>query len=374
MGIGHAWHTGSVPQKRRRAEINVFKEDPQCLVFLSTDSGATGLNLQAASVVVNCDLPWNPAKLEQRIARAWRKNQTQPVTVINLVSENTIEHRMLGTLAAKQTVAESVLDSPGKITEIKIRGGREGLLTRLQQLVATPEAHPFKATPQVSRELPSDRALAFGQRVAEQFGPALVRCEEAFPESGPHSVMLVVVERDAALWRERASALHRDLFAPGTTDPLSPTKLEVIDRATDEVIQKLIAAGLIAKTTRAARPLVPIAGEPSAPPLSPEEQARKNAHREKAAHSLGIAKVLASAGFETEARSHLLEAILHHARAFAVQARLPEPDDIQRALLPPLSASWAEAITQLRDYVADASQPSQRLLPVLEALGKTEAE
>ena len=33
--------------------------------FLSTDAGATGLNLQAASVVVNCDLPWNPAKLEQ---------------------------------------------------------------------------------------------------------------------------------------------------------------------------------------------------------------------------------------------------------------------------------------------------------------------
>ena len=61
--LGHAWHTGSVPQQRRRAEINAFKEDPGCRVFLSTDSGATGLNLQAASVVINCDLPWNPAKL-----------------------------------------------------------------------------------------------------------------------------------------------------------------------------------------------------------------------------------------------------------------------------------------------------------------------
>ena len=46
-------------------------------------------------------LPWNPARLEQRIARAWRKNQTRSVTVINLVSEGTIEHRMLGTLANK---------------------------------------------------------------------------------------------------------------------------------------------------------------------------------------------------------------------------------------------------------------------------------
>ena len=41
-GIGYAWHTGSVPQQRRRAEINAFKSDPACRAFLSTDSGATG--------------------------------------------------------------------------------------------------------------------------------------------------------------------------------------------------------------------------------------------------------------------------------------------------------------------------------------------
>jgi len=86
LNLGFAWHTGSVPQRRRRAEINAFKSDPACRVFLSTDSGATGLNLQNASVVINCDLPWNPAKLEQRIARAWRKHQTRAVTVVNLVA------------------------------------------------------------------------------------------------------------------------------------------------------------------------------------------------------------------------------------------------------------------------------------------------
>jgi SNF2 family DNA or RNA helicase len=108
--LGYAWHTGSVPQKRRRAEINAFKSDPACRVFLSTDSGATGLNLQIASVVINCDLPWNPAKLEQRIARAWRKHQTRAVTVINLVSERSIEERMLATLADKRSLADGVLD------------------------------------------------------------------------------------------------------------------------------------------------------------------------------------------------------------------------------------------------------------------------
>ena len=128
--IGYAWHTGSVPQQRRRAEINAFKQDPRCRVYLSTDSGATGLNLQAASVVINCDLPWNPAKLEQRIARAWRKHQTKPVTVINLVSENTLEHRMLETLALKQSVAASVLDQGGKVKEIKLRSGRQAMIER----------------------------------------------------------------------------------------------------------------------------------------------------------------------------------------------------------------------------------------------------
>ena len=74
-GIGYALHTGQVNQKRRRDEIRRFKEDSDCRVFLASESGGVGLNLQIASVVVNLDMPWNPARLEQRIARAWRKNQ-----------------------------------------------------------------------------------------------------------------------------------------------------------------------------------------------------------------------------------------------------------------------------------------------------------
>ena len=98
MGLGHAWHIGTVPQPQRRAEIRRFKNDPDCRLFLSTDSGSVGLNLQVADVVINLDMPWNPAKLEQRIARAWRKHQKNPVQVINLVSEHSIEHRMLSLL------------------------------------------------------------------------------------------------------------------------------------------------------------------------------------------------------------------------------------------------------------------------------------
>ena len=48
----------------RKDLIDRFKEDPECRVFLSTDAGGVGLNLQHASVVMNIDLPWNPAVLE----------------------------------------------------------------------------------------------------------------------------------------------------------------------------------------------------------------------------------------------------------------------------------------------------------------------
>ena len=77
-------------------------------MLLSSEAGGVGLNLQNASVVMNLDLPWNPAKLEQRIARAWRKKQSREVLVINLVAEGTIEQRMLGTLKFKQGFADSV--------------------------------------------------------------------------------------------------------------------------------------------------------------------------------------------------------------------------------------------------------------------------
>jgi len=60
-------------------------------VLLTTNAGSSGLNLQAANTVINVDLPWNPAVLEQRIARAHRMGQARPVCVFVLVTEQTLE-------------------------------------------------------------------------------------------------------------------------------------------------------------------------------------------------------------------------------------------------------------------------------------------
>ena len=366
LKLGFAWHTGSVPQKRRRAEINAFKSDPCCRVFLSTDSGAAGLNLQNASVVINCDLPWNPAKLEQRIARAWRKHQTRPVTVINLVSENTIEQRMLETLSNKQALADGVLDLKGDLKQIKFGSGRQAFLAKLQQLVTARADAAKGETGAAKPPLPADRSRGFAAPASQRINGALVRCEERYPNEGPHSVLYVVVERDAQQWREHLGTLHEEYFGQDQCDPLAPVRLEVIDRATDEALQRLIEAGLVARTTRASRPLWPGETAEAAPPaLSAAEQEKAAAHRRLGARKLKMARVLSDAGMSDEARAALLEAVSPIGCALAVEAQLPAPETLKDALLPPLSTCWKEALPLLREFSSDAARPCE---PILSAL------
>ena len=74
-------------------------------------AGGVGLNLQhAATACVNLGLPWNPAVLEQRIARIHRLGQKEPVQVYNLVSRGCIEARIAGVVADKQELFRGVFD------------------------------------------------------------------------------------------------------------------------------------------------------------------------------------------------------------------------------------------------------------------------
>ena len=101
---------GGLGMRARQRVIEQFTTDPNTLVFISTDAGGLGLNLQAASFVINLDLPWNPARVEQRIGRAHRIGQTNPVNVINMIAMNSIEQRVLEVLYHKQELFEEVLD------------------------------------------------------------------------------------------------------------------------------------------------------------------------------------------------------------------------------------------------------------------------
>ncbi len=108
---GHVHFHGGVPGHKRKDLIRMFHEDPKCRIFLSTDAGGIGLNLQAASTVINLDLPWNPAVLEQRIGRVHRLGQHKPVRVVNFVASGTIEENMLSVLKFKKSLFDGVLDN-----------------------------------------------------------------------------------------------------------------------------------------------------------------------------------------------------------------------------------------------------------------------
>jgi len=174
--IEYAEHTGKVAQKERRAQIRKFKSDAACRVFLSSDSGSTGLNLQTANVVINMDLPWNPAKLEQRIARAWRKHQKRSVRVINLVSKGTIEEGMLGKLAYKTALADSVLDGAQFDESLRTKGGRQAFAARVGNLLGGEEPLLTQEEGEAVRGRQPAADLASG--LASQFADSVLGIEQ----------------------------------------------------------------------------------------------------------------------------------------------------------------------------------------------------
>jgi superfamily II DNA or RNA helicase len=163
-GLAFVRLDGSVPQQRRQELVHRFQSDSACRLFVTTNAGSTGLNLQAANTVINVDLPWNPAILEQRIGRAHRMGQTQQVQVFLLVTEQTIEERLLDTLSAKKDLALAALDANSEIREVKLRSGTEELKARLEVLLGARPQAPIDKT--MERDVAQERR----ERVAASGG------------------------------------------------------------------------------------------------------------------------------------------------------------------------------------------------------------
>ena len=136
--IGFVELNGSVPVKKRGKLIKEFEENDNCRVFISTEAGGSGLNLQVADTVINFELPWNPAKKNQRIGRIDRIGQkNQNLTVISFITKNSIEEQIAGGLLLKQNLFDGVL-SPESTTEIVdfSEKGRSQFLKQLQEAIS----------------------------------------------------------------------------------------------------------------------------------------------------------------------------------------------------------------------------------------------
>ncbi|HZN35879.1 MAG TPA: SNF2-related protein, partial [Pirellulaceae bacterium] len=164
---------GSVPQKKRPELVHEFQNNADCKLFLTTNAGSTGLNLQAANTVINVDLPWNPAVLEQRIGRAHRMGQTQPVQVYVLVTEGTLEENLLTTLSAKKELALAALDPDADADTVEMVSGMDELKGRLEILLGAKPIAPLDETAKQQAEGDSREASERRERVSAAGGELL---------------------------------------------------------------------------------------------------------------------------------------------------------------------------------------------------------
>ena len=222
----------------------------------------------------------------QRIARAWRKYQTRPVTVINLVSEDTIEHRMLGLIDQKRALAEGVLDGRGDLTTIKLPSGRAAFMERLDAVLHR-GATPLQA--RASRTNPRD---VLKQHFIDEFDEDLSRL--LVSDDGKNALAVVSWPPDRAVTEE-----EQRLAA------VAGLNVHVIDPDSYETMRRLAAAGMISWTASA---MTEIHSPPTPEDASRQRLLRASPLLEQARRKLQAATLLTGGGFPTEARVPAIEA------------------------------------------------------------------
>jgi len=333
LGIGHVILSGRVPTARREALIDRFREDPGVKVFFSTDAGGVGLNLQVAQTVINLDLPWNPARLEQRIARVHRLGQTQSVNVILLIAEASIETRIERIIESKRGLFDAVVTDGKGADTVRMDGGGLRLVREIVGLTEDGEApapapaEPAEPVETAAPPAPPDIGEDVSPRLAETLGYRLAGVRRT--RSG--RLVAVVDRRDEEMERMAREAAGEEVV--------------VVDR---EGLAALEAFGEDSPLADAA-------------PVEPPDEAANPRVRELesvARRRLLAARKLAEAGLPAEALGQA-----HGALLAAIRARLrpeeetSEPDGILRAvyerLLPEERITIAEAgtLSRLGDLV-----------------------
>jgi len=214
--LGWVKLTGDVPTAKRGALIERFFQDPDCKIFLSSDAGGVGLNLQAASMVVNLELPWNPAVLDRRIARAHRHGQPHTVNVVNLIAKGTIEERMLDTLAAKRAVFDAALDQESDVSELSFDKAGQSVLQRLQVMLGEePALRPeLELAPTAAPEKEPPTLQSFADLLVGRYPGRvlLVRQAPRLPGAPADGNVLVVVDREPSSLRPQIEALLNEHY------------------------------------------------------------------------------------------------------------------------------------------------------------------
>ena len=197
---------GGVPVRHRPALLRAFAAGKGAAVFVSTDAGGVGLNLQVADVVINLDLPWNPARLEQRIARVHRIGSRRTVQEILLVTKESIEERILKLHETKREVLANIWDK-GDADVIAAPGGSGAFRDMVASLLRThPPADPGDHSESRVGAPPDEAKVPSAGAAAPAATPAAAR--ELDPAASPD-------ETSAPVWPA----------APAVPPPFDPAAL-----------------------------------------------------------------------------------------------------------------------------------------------------
>lgn len=229
--IGFVELTGKVPVPLRGELIKKFESRPECKIFLSTEAGGAGLNLQVADILINFELPWNPAKKNQRIGRIDRLGQkSEKLTIYNFITACSIEQQIAAGLLVKQNLFEGVLDSESRTNFVDFSS--KGRSQFIQQLEA------FIGQGIFEDELQPEEQPATIPDVGSETDPNDLSKLELFEDQENEEVIQADEERIETDYRVRQappSETHADK-APATADGRTAdgrTDHEIADKAGD---------------------------------------------------------------------------------------------------------------------------------------------
>lgn len=127
-GIEYLYLDGSVPAAQRKKLVESYQNGDMPLFLISLKAGGTGLNLTAADYVIHLDPWWNPAVEDQASDRAYRIGQKRPVTIYKLISEKTVEQKILELHKTKKNLADALLEG----SDVAKKLSKEEILELLQ--------------------------------------------------------------------------------------------------------------------------------------------------------------------------------------------------------------------------------------------------
>jgi SNF2 family DNA or RNA helicase len=119
-GYTYCYLDGSTPVNKRASEVRRFQNGEGDFFLISLKAGGLGLNLTAADYVIHLDPWWNPAVEDQASDRAHRIGQNRPVTVYRLVTENTIEEKIIKLHNTKRDLADSLLEGSDQSAKMSL--------------------------------------------------------------------------------------------------------------------------------------------------------------------------------------------------------------------------------------------------------------